>query len=72
MESVNHGRGGNSKTYARSRERITFGNVMQKDDQKCDVFKIVKGMVKTNQDIISQQCIWNDDGELAVSYEDKK
>ena len=45
---------------------------MQKDDQKCDVFKIVKGMVKTNQDIVSQQCIWNDDGELAVSYEDKK
>ena len=45
---------------------------MQKDDQKYDVFKIVKGMVKTNQGITGQQCLRNGDGELAVSYEDTK
>ena len=30
--------------------------LLQRDDQKCDVFKIVKRMVKTNQDIIGEQC----------------
>ena len=45
---------------------------MQTDDQKCDVFVIVKKMVKTNQGIIGEQCIRNDDGVLAVTYEDKK
>ena len=31
-----------------------------------------KGMIKTTQDIIGQQCIRNDDGALTVSDEDKK
>ena len=39
---------------------------------RCDVFKIAKGMVKTNQAIIGQQCVRNDDGELKVSYKNKK
>ena len=45
---------------------------MQQDDQKCGVFKIAKKMVKTNQDIIGEQCIKNDNGILAVKNEDKK
>ena len=53
-------------------DRKTFANVMLRDDQKCDVFKIGKRMVKTNQDIIGEQCIRNDDGLLAVTDEDKK
>ena len=53
-------------------ERKIFGNVMRRDDQKCDVFKIAKKMVKTNQDIIAEQCIRNDDGVPAASNEDKK
>ena len=48
-------------------EREKFGNVIQRDDQKYDVFKIVKRMVKTNRDIIDEQCIRSDDGVLAVS-----
>ena len=48
-------------------EREKFGNVMQRDDQKYDVFKIAKRMVKTNRDIIGEQCIRSDDGVLAVS-----
>ena len=34
--------------------------------------KIAKRLVKTNQDIIGEQCIKNDDGVLTVSDEDKK
>ena len=36
-------------------ERRRFGNVMQQKDQKCDVFKTTKNMVKTNQDVIGEQ-----------------
>ena len=45
---------------------------MQRDDQKIDVFKIAKRMVKTNHDIIGEQYIRNDDGVLAVSVENTK
>ena len=44
---------------------------MQQDDQKCDVFKTAKRMVKTNEDI-GEQCIKKDNGILAVKNEDKK
>ena len=37
-----------------------------------DVFKIAKEIVKTNQDIISEWAIRNDDGVLSVNDEDKK
>ena len=32
-------------------ERKKFGNVMQRDDQKCNIFNIAQRMVKINQDI---------------------
>ena len=38
---------------------------------KCDVFKIAKRMVKTNQDVIGKQCIRNNDGVLSVNDKDK-
>ena len=44
---------------------------MWQGDQKCDVFKMAKRMVKTNHNI-REQCIKNDDGVLAVSDEVKK
>ena len=47
-------------------ERRRFGNVMQQKDKKCDVFKTAKSMVKTNQDIIGEQCIRNDYVVLVV------
>ena len=46
--------------------------VVCQDDQKCDLFKIPKRMVKINQDIIGEQYTRNDHGVLAVSEEDKK
>ena len=45
--------------------------MQRRHDQKCDEFKIKKGTIKTNQDIIGEQLIRND-GVLAVSDNDKK
>ena len=46
---------------------------MWRDDQECDVFKFSKKMIKTNQNIIGEQCIRNyDDDVLTVCDEDKK
>ena len=42
------------------------------DDKKSDVFKTAKRMVKTNQDIIGEQCLRKDDSVLAVSNDDRK
>ena len=53
-------------------ERKRFANVEIRDDQKLEVFRIAKAMVKDNRDIIGEQCIRNDAGILAVSEEDKK
>ena len=36
------------------------------------MFKIEKRIVKTNQDIISKQCMRNGDGVLAVTKKDRK
>ena len=53
-------------------ERIKFANIENRDDQKQEVFRIAKSLVKDNRDIIGEQCIRNDDGILAVSEEAKK
>ena len=49
-----------------------FGNVMCKDDQKCDMFKNAKWMCKTKHDIIVEPCIKKDDGISTYSDEYKK
>ena len=41
-----------------------FGDFMGRDDQKCDMFKTVKRMIKTS--------LKNDDSVLAVSDEDNR
>ena len=53
-------------------QRKIFGKVMWRCHEKQYVFKIAKSMVKTNQDIIGEQQIRNDDGALALSDKDKK
>ena len=53
-------------------ERKRFGEIERRDDQKNEVFKIAKAMVKTNQDIVGEQCVKNDEGKLAVTNDDKK
>ena len=53
-------------------EKKRFAEVERRDDQKNEVFRIAKAMVKSNQDIIGEQCIKGDSGRLAVSDKDKK
>ena len=57
MAKISHER--QEKLFARpnvkSRESKRFENVVQWDDQKCNLLKIAKRMVKTNQDIIGEQ-----------------
>ena len=45
---------------------------MRRENQKGDLFKIAKRMVKTNQNIIGKQCIRNDEGVLTVSNKNKE
>ena len=44
----------------------------KRNDQKWNVLKIAKKMAKTNQGIIGENCMRNDNGMLAVSDEDRK
>jgi len=41
-------------------EKNRFGDVENRDDQKCKVSKMAKRMVKTYQDIIGKQGVRND------------
>ena len=45
---------------------------MHWDDQKYDVYKIAKKIVKINRDIIGEKTIRNDDGVLLVSMKISK
>ena len=38
---------------------------------KCEVLKIAKRRVNSNQDITGEKCLRNDDGVSAMSNEDK-
>ena len=50
-------------------KRERFGSGLQRDDGKCNVFKVSKRMFKVNQGIVVKQGIRNDDVLLAVSVE---
>ena len=51
-------------------ERNRFEDVSQRDDQKCELFKIAKRIIKNNQDV-SEHCVRNANRLLAVSDESK-
>ena len=53
-------------------EEERFPNLLTRDDQKNEVFKIAKQMTKTNQDIIGEKCVRDDTGELAFDDKSKK
>ena len=53
-------------------EKERFTNLLTRDDQKNEVFKIAKQMTKTNQDIIGEKCVRDDTGELAFDDKSKK
>lgn len=53
-------------------EPFTSPDVKQRNDYKFDAFKIAKSMIKTNQDMIGEQCIRKYGGVSSVSDEDAK
>ncbi|KAK3896219.1 hypothetical protein Pcinc_000141 [Petrolisthes cinctipes] len=53
-------------------EKARFADILRRDDEKNEVFRIAKQMAKTNQDIVGEKCIRNDDGVLAIHEQDKK
>ena len=54
-------------------ERKRFGNIMKRDSQKYDVFKVGKRVVKMFRIIlVTRNNARNNDGEMPVSDEDKK
>ena len=53
-------------------EKARFTDILRRDDEKNEVFRIAKQMAKTNQDIVGEKCIRNDEGVLATSEQDKK
>ena len=53
-------------------ERNRFADGSRKEDLKFQAFKTAKRIVKTNQNIIGERCMINNDSVLPVSDEDKK
>ena len=58
--------------YAAKAERNRFADALRREDQRNEVFKIAKQMKNTNQDVVGEKCIRNDEGNLASTEEEKK
>ena len=52
-------------------EKERFGNVLIREDQREEVFKIAKQMAAVNRDVVGDKCVRNDKGVLATSERDK-
>ena len=55
---------------AKSDERKTFCEDLEKEDEKGNVFKVAKQMVKRNRDVVGASCVKGSDGKIVVE-EDK-
>ena len=52
-------------------EEERFGEVLRREDQREEVFKIAKQMAAANKDVVGDKCVRNDKGFLATSEKDK-
>lgn len=52
-------------------EEERFGQVLRREDDRAEVFKIAKQMISTNRDVVGDKCVRNDRGDLATSDQDK-
>ena len=62
------------KVYATKKkaEEVQFANVASDNEDRNQLFKIVRQMVKTNADVAGDKCVTNDDdGELACTDSEK-
>jgi hypothetical protein len=54
---------------AQEAERKKFGDMLEKEDRKGNVFKVVKRMVKRNRDVDGGGCIKDCNGDIVVEQE---
>ena len=61
------------KVYAAKKkaEEVQFANVDSDNEDRNQLFKIARQMVKTNADAVGDKCVTNDDGELACTDSEK-
>ena len=61
------------KVYAAKKkaEEVQFANVASDKEDRNQLFKIARQMVKTNADGVGDKCVTNDDGELACTDSEK-
>ena len=52
-------------------EEVQFSNVASDKEDRNQLFKIARQMVKTNVDVVGDKCVTNDDGELACTDSEK-
>ena len=52
-------------------EEERFGNILQREDQRTDLFRIAKQMISVNRDVVGDKCVKNDEGVLATSDKGK-
>ena len=52
-------------------EEVQFANVDSDNEDRNQLFKIARQMVKTNADVVGDRCVTNDDGELACTDSEK-
>ncbi|XP_057306130.1 uncharacterized protein LOC130644510 [Hydractinia symbiolongicarpus] len=71
LEAKRHARTAVYKAKSEA-ERNRFADVLRREDQRNEVFKIAKQMKKTNQDVVGEKCICNDEGVLASTEEEKR
>ena len=52
-------------------EEEKFSSIINRDDSRKEVFKIVKQMEAKNCDVVGDKCVKNDKGELALTDAEK-
>ena len=52
-------------------EEVQFANVASDKEDRNQLFKTVRQMVKTNSDVVCDKCVTSDDGELACTDSEK-
>ena len=52
-------------------EQVRFGEVLRREDNRTEMFKIAKRMYAANRKVIGENCVKNEKGDLAVTDQEK-
>ena len=53
-------------------EEQKFANILRGNDEKKEIFKVAKLMRKTNQDVVREKCVRDDNHSLAFTDDANK